>query len=374
MKILGIETSCDETAVAIVDGDRNILAQVLNSQIELHQKYGGVVPELAARGHVEVLDKLILEALAQAKLTLNNIDAFAATAGPGLIGGVIVGLMTAKTLASVYKKPLIAVNHLEAHALTARLTSDLEFPYLLLLLSGGHCQILLANAVGDYEKLGETMDDALGEAFDKIAQMLGLSYPGGPIVEKMARLGNEKRFKFSRPLIDSLNKDHLCDFSFSGLKTAVRREIEKLTGEDFSHFTTPQKVSETDKADICASFQNVVCEIILNRLNNVVNGAGFKKSPSEISGERVKNLVIAGGVAANRAIFLSLQEWALQRDLEVVTPPINLCTDNAVMVAWAGVERFKLGMSDDLNFKPKARWPLVEYFKNLSTGLSTVSK
>ncbi len=352
MKILGIETSCDETAVAIVDGQKNILAQVLNSQIELHKQFGGVVPELAARGHVEVLDKLILEALAQAKLTLNDVDAFAATAGPGLIGGVIVGLMTAKTLASVYQKPLIAVNHLEAHALTARLTGDVEFPYLLLLLSGGHCQILLAKGVGDYEKLGETMDDALGEAFDKVAQMLGLPYPGGPAVEKMAQLGNAKRFKFSRPLIDSLNKDHLCDFSFSGLKTAVRREIEKLTCEDFSHFTTPQKISKQDKVDICASFQHVVCEIILNRLNNVMRVANLA--------DGIKNLVIAGGVAANRVIFASLQNWALQHGLEVVTPPINLCTDNAVMVAWAGVERFKLGMVDGLDFKPRARWPLCE--------------
>jgi N6-L-threonylcarbamoyladenine synthase len=346
MKILGIETSCDETAVAIVDGDKNILSQVLNSQIDLHQKYGGVVPEVAARSHVEVLDGLVVEALKQANLEFSDIDAFAATAGPGLIGGVIVGLMTAKTLASVYKKPLIAVNHLEGHALTARLTSNVEFPYLLLLLSGGHCQILLAKGIGDYEKLGETIDDALGEAFDKIAQMLGLPYPGGPAVEKLALLGDEKRFKFSKPLVG--NKDHLCDFSFSGLKTAVRREIEKLTGEEFSHFTTPKKVLEKDKADICASFQRVVCDIILDRLENTLR--------VDLS---VKKLVIAGGVAANRYIFSKLQDWAIKRDLEVIAPPIKLCTDNAVMIAWAGVERFKLGLTDDLNFKPKARWPLV---------------
>ncbi len=346
MKILGIETSCDETAVAIVDADKNILSQVLNSQIDLHQKYGGVVPEVAARSHVEVLDGLVVEALKQANLEFSDIDAFAATSGPGLIGGVIVGLMTAKTLASVYQKPLIAVNHLEGHALTARLTNDVEFPYLLLLLSGGHCQILLTRGIGDYEKLGETIDDALGEAFDKIAQMLGLPYPGGPAVEKLALLGDENRFKFSRPLIG--NKDHLCDFSFSGLKTAVRREIEKLVGEEFSHFTTPQKISDKDKADICASFQNVVCAIILDRLQNVFR--------DELP---VKKLVIAGGVAANRYIFSQLSEWAKKRDLEVIAPPIKLCTDNAVMIAWAGVERFKLGLTDDLNFKPKARWPLV---------------
>ena len=348
MKILGIETSCDETAVAIIDEQKNILAHVLNSQIELHKKFGGVVPELAARGHVEVLDDLILQALADANLKFEDIDGFAATSGPGLIGGVIVGMMAAKTLASVFQKPFIAVNHLEAHALTARLTSDLEFPYLLLLISGGHCQILLARGIGDYEKIGETIDDALGEAFDKVAQMLGLSYPGGPAVEKMAKSGDENRFKFSRPLIDGfLKKEHLCNFSFSGLKTAVRREIEKLINEDFSHLTSPQKILEQDKADICASFQRVVCEIIVNRLENV----DLRERP-------VKKLVIAGGVAANRCIFSALQNWSKKHDLEVVAPPIALCTDNAAMVAWAGLEKLRLGMKDDLNFKPRARWEL----------------
>ena len=348
MKILGIETSCDETAVAIIDEQKNILAHVLNSQIELHKKFGGVVPELAARGHVEVLDDLILQALSDANLKFEDIDGFAATSGPGLIGGVIVGMMAAKTLASVFQKPFIAVNHLEAHALTARLTSDLEFPYLLLLISGGHCQILLARGIGDYEKIGETIDDALGEAFDKVAQMLGLSYPGGPAVEKMAKSGDENRFKFSRPLIDGfLKKEHLCNFSFSGLKTAVRREIEKLINEDFSHLTSPQKILEQDKADICASFQRVVCEIIVNRLENV-----------DLRERLVKKLVIAGGVAANRCIFSALQNWSKKHDLEVVAPPIALCTDNAAMVAWAGLEKLRLGMNDDLNFKPRARWEL----------------
>lgn len=356
MKILGIETSCDETAVAIVDAEKNILAQVLNSQIEIHKKYGGVVPEVAARGHVEILDELILQAIKQAQLNFSDIDAFAATAGPGLIGGVIVGLMAAKTLASVYQKPLIAVNHLEGHALTARLTSNLQFPYLLLLLSGGHCQILVARGVGNYEKLGETIDDALGEAFDKVAQMLGLPYPGGPEVEKLAKSGNEKRFKFSRPLIDNANKEHLYDFSFSGLKTAVRREIEKLTAENFSHLTTPQKILAQDKADICASFQRVVAEIILNRLDNLRN-IFVANSTDSLAG--INQLVIAGGVAANRYIFTKLQDWAKRYDLEVVTPPLNLCTDNAVMIAWAGVERMRLGLTDSLDFKPLARWPLV---------------
>jgi N6-L-threonylcarbamoyladenine synthase len=348
MKILGIETSCDETAVAIVDEQKNILSHVLNSQIELHKKFGGVVPELAARGHIEVLDELILQALKNANLKFENIDGFAATSGPGLIGGVIVGMMAAKTLASVYKKPFLAVNHLEGHALTARLTSDLQFPFLLLLISGGHCQILFARGVGNYEKLGETIDDALGEAFDKVAQMLGLPYPGGPSVEKLALIGDEKRFKFSKPLIDGAkHKDHLCDFSFSGLKTAVRREIEKLVGEDFSHLTTPQKINEKDQADICASFQRVVCQIILNRLDNV-----------QLLEKGAKKLIIAGGVAANRYIFSALQNWSKKYDIEVIAPPIALCTDNAVMVAWAGVEKMRLGLVDGLEFKPKARWEL----------------
>ncbi len=375
MKILGIETSCDETAVAIIDDEKNILANVLNSQIELHKKFGGVVPELAARGHIEVLDQLILQAMQEANLKFEEIDGFAATSGPGLIGGVIVGMMAAKTLASIYKKPFIAVNHLEAHALTARLTSDLEFPFLLLLISGGHCQILFARGVGDYEKLGETIDDALGEAFDKLAQMLDLPYPGGPSVEKLAVQGDENRFKFSRPLIDNLNKNHLCDFSFSGLKTAVRREIEKLIGENFSHLTSPKKVNEKDKADICASFQRVVCEIIVNRLENVLGGlvtvcgrpqgsplqndkfvgAGLVSARGQLP---LRNIVIAGGVAANRYIFSHLKIWAQKKILELIAPPISLCTDNAAMVAWTGLERLRLGMKDGLDFKPRAKWGL----------------
>jgi N6-L-threonylcarbamoyladenine synthase len=369
MKILGIETSCDETAVAIVDDEKNILSHVINSQIELHKKYGGVIPELAARGHIEVLDELILQALQQANLKLEEIDGFAATSGPGLIGGVIVGMMAAKTLASVHKKPFIAVNHLEGHALTVRLatkpfpepvegclgsefkhastgSATVNFPYLLLLVSGGHCKILLAQGVGSYKKLGETIDDALGEAFDKIAQMLDLPYPGGPQVEKLAKSGNENRFNFPRPLLDSKDQNHLCNFSFSGLKTAVRREIEKLTGEEFSHFTTPKKVNEKDRVDICASFQRVVCEIIINRLENVL-----KK-------EKTKTLVIAGGVAANFHIFSHLENWAAQHEIKVTAPPIHLCTDNAAMVAWVGVEKLALGKIDELNFKPRARWDL----------------
>ena len=373
MKILGIETSCDETAVAIIDDQKNILSHVLRSQIDLHQKFGGVVPELAARGHAEILDELILLALKEANLKFEDIDGFAATSGPGLIGGVIVGMLAAKTLASIYQKPFLAVNHLEAHALTARLTNDVEFPYLLLLISGGHCQILLANGVSNYEKIGETIDDALGEAFDKVAQMLDLPYPGGPAVEQLAPQGDAKRFKFSRPLIG--DKNHLFNFSFSGLKTSVRREIENLVGEDFSHLTTPKKVSEKDKADICASFQNVVCEVLINRLENVLTlfekECGIAKAmtgdlnpPSEVSlqppsfSKKVKKLVIAGGVAANQNIFSKLQIWAKTHDLEMIAPPIKFCTDNAVMIAWTGFEKLRLNKIDDLNFKPKARWEL----------------
>ncbi|MBM3580081.1 MAG: tRNA (adenosine(37)-N6)-threonylcarbamoyltransferase complex transferase subunit TsaD [Alphaproteobacteria bacterium] len=344
MKILGIETSCDETAVAIVDDQKNILAHVINSQIKLHEKFGGVVPELAARSHVEVLDDLILQSMQQANLKFEEIDGFAATSGPGLIGGVIVGMVAAKTLASIYQKPFLAVNHLEAHALTARLTSDLDFPYFLLLVSGGHCQILLLRCVGDYEKLGETIDDALGEAFDKVAQMLGLPYPGGPAVEKMALSGNENRFKFSRPLVDSRDEKNRCNFSFAGLKTAVRREIEKLTGESFSHLTSPQKIDDQTKSDICASFQRVVCEIILDRLRNALPTTNY----------RLPTLILAGGVAANRYIFSRLSS-----EYKIITPPISLCTDNAAMVAWAGLEKLRLGKTDLLDFKPRARWELV---------------
>lgn len=354
MKILAIETSCDETAVAIVDDEKNILAHSLNSQVDIHQEFGGVVPEIAARSHVEVLNGLISDCLKKANLTFNDIDAFGATCGPGLIGGVIVGMMTVKTLSSIYKKPFIAVNHLEAHILTARLTNDVKFPFLTLLISGGHCQILLANNINNYQKLGETIDDALGEAFDKVAQMVGLNYPGGPEVEKYAKNGDENRFKFSKPLIDNFKQhEHLYNFSFSGLKTAVRREIEKLTKKDFCHFTTAQEILLQDKYDICASFQKTVSDILINRITNVLE---FLKTNSKLS--EVKNLVISGGVASNRYIFGNLQEAVKKYQIEVVAPPISLCTDNAVMIAWSAIERFKLGIVDDIRFKPKARWEL----------------
>jgi N6-L-threonylcarbamoyladenine synthase len=349
MKILGIETSCDETAVAIVDDQKNILSHILHSQIELHKKYGGVVPEIAARSHIEVLDGLILDALKQANLKFTDLDGIAATAGPGLIGGVIVGLTAAKTLASILQKPFIAINHLEAHALTARLTNDVEFPYLLLLLSGGHCHILLAESLGNYRKIGETIDDALGEAFDKVSQMLGMPYPGGPAIEKLAVIGDELRFNFPKPLIaNDPQKKHLYNFSFSGLKTAVRRQIEKLTDAEFSHHNSHQLLSSQDKADICASFQFTVTEIILDRLNNVINK----------SNRDFKKVVIAGGVAANRYIFNKIAIWGEKQNLATIAPPLWLCTDNGAMIAWAGVEKLKLGLVNNLDFKPRAKWEL----------------
>jgi len=349
MKILGIETSCDETAVAIIDDQKKLLSHILRSQIDIHKKFGGVIPEIAARSHAEILDQLILLALKEANLQFEDIDAFAATSGPGLIGGVIVGMVAAKTLSSVFQKPFLAINHLEGHALTARFTNNVEFPYLLLLISGGHCQIIDVKDFGNYEKIGETIDDALGEAFDKVAQMLGLCYPGGPALEKLAKQGDENRFKFSKPLIH--DKNHLFNFSFSGLKTAVRREIEKLLGENFSHLTSPQKISEKDKCDIAASFQKTVSEILINRLQNVVK----HKLPE------TRQIVIAGGVAANRYIFSALENWAEGWKIKIIAPPIKLCTDNGAMIAWVGVEKLQAGKVDALDFKPKARWDITSF-------------
>ncbi len=352
MKILGIETSCDETSVAIVDDKKNILSNIVNSQIALHKEFGGVVPELAARSHIELIDEIVKLAINEAKITFDEIDAIAATSGPGLIGGLIVGLTFAKTLASVLKKPFIAINHLEAHLLTPRLIQEIEFPYLTLLLSGGHCQILLAKNIGNYEKIGQTIDDALGESFDKVAQMLGLAYPGGPEVEKLAKNGDENRFKFPKPLISGDFKgENIFNFSFSGLKSAVRREIENLSGAKFSHFTSHKKLSQQDKNDICASFQKTICEILINRIENVFTKYNFKNNiPNKI--------IIAGGVAANQYIFLKIQDFGKEKNLEIIAPPLKLCTDNAAMIAWAGIERLKLNLINDLSEKPRAKWDL----------------
>lgn len=347
MLVLGIETSCDETAMAIVDENKNILSHVVVSQIDIFKDFGGVIPEVASRNHLDVIDKVLEKVFSDAKLDYNDIDAVSATTGPGLIGGVIVGTVFAKSIASILKKPFIAVNHLEAHALTSRISNNLDFPFLLFLLSGGHCQILKVLGVGKYKKISETIDDALGECFDKVAQMIGLEYPGGPKIEELAKNGDENRFKFSKPLIDNTGKkrDEKSKFlfSFSGLKTCVRTEIEKLNTE----------LTEKDKCDISASFQKTIVDILKNRLENV-----FKKLEEE--NINLNNLVIAGGVSANQYIKSELTEFCKKYNYNVITPPLKLCTDNGVMVAWAGLERFKLGLVSKLDVCPKARWELEE--------------
>ncbi|MCE2926595.1 MAG: tRNA (adenosine(37)-N6)-threonylcarbamoyltransferase complex transferase subunit TsaD [Rickettsiales bacterium] len=340
MLILGIETSCDETAAAIVADDRRILSNIVLSQTKEHLAYGGVVPEIAARAHMDYLDQVITRALSEAKVSFADVDAIAATGGPGLIGGVIVGVMTAKAIASSYRKPFIAVNHLEGHALTVRLTQDTPFPYLLLLVSGGHCQFLMVEGVGRYQRLGGTMDDALGEAFDKTAKLLGLGYPGGPAVEALAKLGNPFAYAFSQPLKGRPG----CDFSFSGLKTAVRTVVKELQALNQLNQKTIQ--------DICASFQQTVANTVCERSLNAIKMA-------KISQPAIQSMVLAGGVAANQFIRGALEGICAEHDLLLSAPPIALCTDNAAMIAWAGMERFRLGMTDDLSFEPRARWPLA---------------
>lgn len=332
---LGIESSCDDTAASVVTSDKIILSNIILSQTKEHSAYKGVVPEIASRAHMNYLEFAITEALKVANVTLEDIDCIAATGGPGLIGGVIVGTMFGKAIASVTKKPFIAVNHLEGHALTARLTSDLEFPYLLALLSGGHCQFLVALGVGEYVLLGQTLDDSLGEAFDKVAKMLGLDYPGGPIVESLAKQGDHLRHKFPRALCDRQG----CDFSFSGLKTSVRQLIQN--NEDNSGGFV---------ADVCASFQYTCLKILEYKIKEAI------KLYEQIA--KSKKLVIAGGVAANQYLISNIRNLLADLDYELVSPPINLCTDNAAMIAWAGIERFRRGETTSLDFCPKARWNL----------------
>ncbi|WP_295808130.1 tRNA (adenosine(37)-N6)-threonylcarbamoyltransferase complex transferase subunit TsaD [uncultured Nitratireductor sp.] len=344
-RILGIETSCDETAAAVISnegGKAEILSNVVLSQIADHAAFGGVVPEIAARAHVEALDGVIAAALDSADLSLGEIDAIAATAGPGLIGGLIVGLTTAKAIAAALGKPLIPVNHLEGHALTARLTDGIQFPYLLLLVSGGHTQIVHVEGVGRYQRWASTIDDALGEAFDKTAKLLGLPYPGGPSVEKAATGGDPKRFAFPRPLKGEARPD----FSFSGLKTAVRREASELA-----------PLGEDDIADICASFQQAVTETLTDRVARSL--ARFNETHCAIE---TPTLVVAGGVAANQAIRTALDALCETTGFRLVAPPIRLCGDNAAMIAWAGLERLEAGLDPDnaLGFAPRPRWPLDE--------------
>ena len=336
--VLGIESSCDETAAALVTDGRVILAQRIASQDEAHRPYGGVVPEIAARAHAERLTPLIEATLADAGMTLADVDAVAATAGPGLIGGVMVGLVTAKALAMAGDKPLIAINHLEGHALSPRLADEaLTFPYLLLLVSGGHCQILLVEGVGRYRRLATTIDDALGEAFDKTAKLLGLGYPGGPAVERLAGEGDARKVPLPRPLVGSAEPH----FSFAGLKSAVMRAKHALDSQGAKE---GQEASYTD-ADIAASFQQAAIDCLIDRARRALATAG-----------PVSALVVAGGVAANQAIRAALESLAADHGLRFVAPPLRLCTDNAAMIAWAGVER--LGQSDPLDIPARPRWPL----------------
>jgi N6-L-threonylcarbamoyladenine synthase len=327
--ILGLESSCDETAAAIVRSDRTILSHALAGQEDHHRAFGGVVPEIAARAHAELMTPLVATALADAGLTLKDVDAIAATAGPGLIGGVMVGLVTAKALAMASGKPLIAVNHLEGHALSPRLIdADLQFPYLLLLVSGGHCQLLRVNGVGDYNRLATTIDDAVGEAFDKTAKILGLGFPGGPAVERAAAMGNPGNVPLPRPL-KGADEPH---FSFAGLKSAVLR----------AHATDQFKIE-----DIAASFQLAVIDCLYDRITYTLDRIDAPAA-----------LVVAGGVAANVPIREMLQKLAAQRGMRFVAPPLWLCTDNGVMIAWAGAERFAMGLTDGLDFVARPRWPL----------------
>lgn len=340
--VLGIETSCDETAAAVVrwseGAGAEILADRVLSQIAEHAPFMGVVPEIAARSHLLHLSGLVEVAMRQAGLDFSELDAVAVTAGPGLIGGLLVGLCTAKAIALVHSKPLIAVNHLEGHALTPRMTQGIVFPYLLLLASGGHTQLLAVNGVSCYVRLGTTIDDALGEAFDKTAKLLSLGYPGGPAVERMAARGNTERFAFPRPMVGR----ECADFSFSGLKTAVRRAAMGFDA-----------LTESIICDICASFQSAVGDCIRDRVQRAI--VRFRTLHPALSHPI---LVAAGGVAANSVLRDILQEIAADRGFDLVVPPARLCTDNAAMIAWAGLERLARGDVDDLTTRARARWPL----------------
>ncbi|UPT62732.1 MAG: tRNA (adenosine(37)-N6)-threonylcarbamoyltransferase complex transferase subunit TsaD [Hyphomonadaceae bacterium JAD_PAG50586_4] len=342
LTILGIETSCDETAAAVLRLDEtgpHVLSDVVLGQAAHHAPYRGVVPEIAARAHVEGLDGTIKAAMADAGMNFADLDGVAATAGPGLIGGVMVGLLAGKAIALAHNKPLIGVNHLEGHALSPRLAEGgATFPYLLLLVSGGHCQFISVLDVGVYHRLGSTIDDALGEAFDKLAKLLDLGFPGGPFVEKAAKNGDPKRFALPRPLLGREG----CDFSFAGLKTACAREVAGLG-----------VLTDQDKADLCASFQVAVLDIITDRTRNAM------RAFDTVWGAKGR-LVAAGGVAANQAIRGRLEALAVDRNYDFIAPPLKWCTDNAAMIALAGAERLRLGFSDDLSFPARPRWPLDE--------------
>ena len=339
LTFLGIETSCDETAASVVqeksDGTGEILSNVVSSQIEEHKEFGGVVPELAARAHVEKIEFIIKKALKESNLDLNNINGISATAGPGLIVCLTVGLNAGKAIAGSLKKPFVAVNHLEGHALSPKINNKIKFPYLLLLISGGHTQFLEVNGVNNYRRLGTTIDDALGEAFDKTAKLLGIEFPGGPKIEEWAKKGDENYFKLPKPIL----KKGGCNLSFAGLKTAVLRVSKRLK-------------NQKEKYHLAASFQKTINEILHEKTKVAMEK--FLKNKKIIK----KTFVIAGGVAANLRIRENLTKLANKKNFASVFPPINLCSDNAAMIAWAGIERFKINLIDDLEFTSKARWPL----------------
>ena len=337
MLVLGIETSCDETAAAVVsDTMPRIRGSVVFSQMEEHRPFGGIVPEIAARAHLDHLDPVIERALAEAKIGFDDLDAVAATGGPGLIGGVIVGVVEAKAIAYARGLPFIAVNHLEGHALTARLIGDVAFPFLLLLVSGGHCQLLVVEGVGHYRRLGTTIDDAAGEAFDKGAKLLSLGYPGGPAIERAAKSGDPKRFALPRPMAGRAG----CDFSFSGLKTALRLAVEKHV-----------PLGPSDIADLAAGYQEAIIESLADRTIHAIRQ--FRDLYPD-----GRTLVVSGGVAANTALRRRLESLARGSALDFVAPPVALCTDNGAMIGWAGIERLRLGLVDTLDFAPRPRWPL----------------
>ena len=337
---LGIETSCDETAAAVIqeneDGSAKILSSIVSSQVKEHEKFGGVVPELAARAHVENIDYIINKALENSKLTIDEIDGVAATAGPGLIVCLTVGLNIGKTIAAFTDKPFVAVNHLEGHALSPGLENIIKFPYLLLLISGGHSQYLIVKDINEYEQLGTTIDDALGEAFDKTSKMLGLGYPGGPSVEKFAKLGDKNSFKLPEPIINRAG----CNLSFAGLKTAVLRESKKINKDD--------KL----KYDLAASFQNTVNKILYKKTKVAVDMFREKTKKENFQ------LIVAGGVAANKSIRNNLSKLSKEMNFKTIYPDLKFCGDNAAMIAWAGIQRFKKNLIDDIDISAKSRWPL----------------
>jgi N6-L-threonylcarbamoyladenine synthase len=336
--VLGLESSCDDTAAAVLKGNGDhaaILSNIVLGQTDLHAAFGGVVPEIAARAHAEKLDLAVEAALAEAGLGLNQIDAIAVTAGPGLIGGVMAGVMLAKGLAAATGKPMVGVNHLAGHALTPRLTDGVAFPYLMLLVSGGHCQFLLVKGADDFTRLGGTIDDAPGEAFDKVAKLLGLGQPGGPLVEAEARKGDASRFPLPRPLLDRPG----CDMSFSGLKTAVLRARDGLVA-------TQGGLHTQDRADLCASFQAAMADVLAEKTRRAL---ALVQTPI---------LAVAGGVAANEVLRAALEQVASDANARFLAPPLKLCTDNAAMIAWAGLERLRAGARDDMSLAARPRWPL----------------